>query len=232
MTSIVLPCYNPLIGWEQIIFTNYDSFCNKIAAPIELILVLDGVSTSITKEAINFLKYKIPSIKIIQYQVNRGKGYAIRQGVKEATGDIIIYTDADFPYTEDSLYTVYNKLKSKECDIAIGIKNEQYYDQVPVFRKTISRCLRFFTRVLLSIPITDTQCGLKGFNDSAKSLFLQTTIDRYLFDLEFIRNCFKSKRYIVKTIPISLKENIHFRKMNYHVLISESVNFIMLLVRK
>jgi len=82
------------------------------------------------------------------------------------------------------------------------------------------------------MPITDTQCGLKGFKKLVAPVFLSTTVNRYLFDLEFVRNCFIANKFRVKAIPVSLNENVHFRSMNYRILFSESVSFIKLLFSK
>jgi glycosyltransferase involved in cell wall biosynthesis len=229
IVSLVLPCYNPPPGWEQTVYTSFHSFCNSLQETTELIIVLDGASTSVTPESISFLTQNFPQLKMVQYPVNRGKGYAIRQGVASATGDIIIYTDIDFPYTIESMSKIFNSLKNNETDIAVGVKDNAYYSHVPFLRRIISRYLRVLIRVFLSMPITDTQCGLKGFKKTVSPLFLQTTIDRYLFDLEFIRNCFKTKKLQVQAIPVSLNDHVHFRSMNYRILFSESVNFIRLL---
>lgn len=230
--SLVLPCYNPPAGWEQIICSAYRAFCGRIQDQVEMLVVFDGLSSPVTKEAITFLEQNIQHLKLIRYEQNMGKGYAIRQGVAQATGDLVIYTDIDFPYTTDSLYRVYDELKKGEIDVAIGVKDDAYYAHVPFLRRIISRFLRFLIRMFLSMPITDTQCGLKGFNRSVAPLFLKTTINRYLFDLEFVRNSFKSKKYRVKAIPVTLNENVHFRSMNYRILLSESVDFMRLLFRK
>jgi hypothetical protein len=62
-------------------------------------------------------------------------------------------------------------------------------------------------------------------------LFLQTTINRYLFDLEFIRNCYKGKTLRVKPVPVALNENVHFRKMDYRILLPEMLNFVKLIFK-
>ncbi len=228
--SLVLPCYNPVSGWEQIVYSNYHSFCKDVQEAIELIIVLDGKSANISNESLLFLKQQIPQLTVVEYPDNRGKGYALRQGVAMAKGDIIIYTDIDFPYTLDSMSSVYEGLKQDKYDVAIGVKNEDYYIHVPYIRRVISRVLRFFIRLFLSMPITDTQCGLKGFKKTVAPLFLKTTIDRYLFDLEFVRNCYKSKKYRIQAIPVGLNENVHFRRMNFRILLPEMFNFVKLLL--
>lgn len=230
--SLVLPCYNPLPDWEKVVCTNFQLFRQQTNTDVELILVLDGHSETVTDSTISWLTKEIPTLKVIKYPQNKGKGYATRKGVTAAKGDIIIYTDIDFPYTTYSIYELYTQLKDGVCDIAAGIKNESYYGNVPAMRRIISRALRFFIRLFLSMPITDTQCGLKGFRKVAAPIFLATTIDRYLFDLEFIYRSFRNKQYRVKAIPVMLKEDVRFRSMNYRILLPEMVNFIRLVFNK
>jgi glycosyltransferase involved in cell wall biosynthesis len=182
--------------------------------------------------ALNTLSVAIPDITIVQYDTNRGKGYATRKGVEAAKGDIVIYTDVDFPYNTDSIVEVYRKLDANECDVAAGVKDNDYYAHVPAVRRLISRILRFFIRLFLSMPVTDTQCGLKGMRQSAMGVFLSTTIDRYLFDLEFIYKCFSGGKLRVQAVPVRLKEDVQFRKMDYRILLPEMVNFIRLVLNK
>ncbi len=229
--SLVLPCYNPPPGWEQVVDSAYHTFCEKVGIKAELIIVMDGVAGKDGTDGIANLQQKITALRVVKYDVNRGKGYALRQGVSIAIGDIIIYTDIDFPYTMESVLAVYDGLNKNEYDFGVGVKNEQYYAHVPLLRRLISRFLRMLTSVFLSLPITDTQCGLKGFKKPVADIFLKTTIDRYLFDLEFVRNSFKSKKFRIKAIPIALKENVRFRKMDYRILLPEMLNFARLLFK-
>ena len=229
--SLIIPCYNPPQDWAHIICERYNTFGSRVEDEVELIIVMDGESATVTKEALLFLEKNIGRLKLVRYAENRGKGYAVRQGVAMASGEIILYTDIDFPYTMDSMYAIYMGLKNDGYDVGVGVKNEAYYSRVPLLRRIISRFLRLLIRVFLSMPVTDTQCGLKGFRRSVAQLFLQTTINRYLFDLEFIRNCFKGKKYRVKAIPVALNENIHFRSMDYRILLPEMLNFVKLLFK-
>ncbi|MBX2907093.1 MAG: glycosyltransferase family 2 protein [Taibaiella sp.] len=230
--SIVLPCYNPPPGWDEVIVREYRSFLRHTGEATELVLVMDGESDAVTPGAISKIRDAIPTLKLITYSNNRGKGYATRKGVAAATGDIIIYTDVDFPYTAESICEVYGRLRSGACDVAIGIKNSEYYDKVPTARRVISKLLRALTRIFLSMPVTDTQCGLKGMRREAIDIFLSTTIDRYLFDLEFVYDCYHNPATRVEAVPVTLKENIRFRRMNYRILLPEMVNFARLLMNR
>lgn len=230
MLSVVLPCYNPPDGWDQNIIHNYNAIKQHIEDDIEVVLVNDGSNIAILDESIKLLKQNIENFTYVNNRTNKGKGAAVRTGVKSAKGNIIIYTDIDFPYTIYSFLKVYNAIANDKCDIAAGIKDSMYYKNVPFMRKLVSKVLRAMTRTLLSIPITDTQCGLKGFNKKAASIFLATSIDRYLFDIEFIRSAYKQS-YTIKPIPVMLNGNVEFRRMNYKILIPEMANFLKIMFK-
>ena len=221
--TIVLPCYNPQPRWAARIIEQYHTIADKLRVPVEIILVNDGSTVNISDAEIQAFRY-------INYTENRGKGYALRKGIAEAQADIIIYTDVDFPYSANSLVAIYDTLHKEGYDAAPGIKNEHYYTKVPALRRYISRALRSLIGLFFRIPFTDTQCGLKGFKKNVQPVFLSTTIDRYLFDLEFIRMLYK-KGYKVKPVPVSLNDDVFFKQMNYRLLIPEMKNFLRLLLR-
>lgn len=232
MLSIVLPCYNPPNDWVQNMLTSFSTIENAIKEPIELIVVNDGSQDKIEHGIIDTIRLHIPEFRYIEYAENKGKGYAIRQGMKEAKGDVLIYTDIDFPYTCESLINIYSRLQNTACDIAIGVKGTAYYDSVPFLRKSISKFLRYLIRNFLDLPFTDTQCGLKGFKRTALPVFLSTTINRYLFDLEFVKTAYSKTNFKIEAIPVELNAGVVFRKMNYKILVPEMFNFIKLSFRK
>src|SRR5205809_7488490 len=99
VVSIVLPCYHPAPGWEQNVCSAYEAFCREVQTTVELIIVMDGDSPTVTETTLQYLQKNITPIQIVRYAGNRGKGYAIRKGVEASKGENIIYTDIDFPYT-------------------------------------------------------------------------------------------------------------------------------------
>jgi glycosyltransferase involved in cell wall biosynthesis len=225
--TIVLPLYNPVEGWLK----NVNEQCAPLLKEIpgtQMILVNDG-SIDFTSSKENCLQMS-PEVKFISYCVNRGKGYALREGIKQAEGDLIIYTDIDFPYTTDSFLKLFSTLKDANTDIAIGIRSEEYYTHLPKERVRISKLLKWFIKTFLRIPIADTQCGLKGMNQKGKEVFLQTTIDRYLFDLEFVFLAARNKLNI-KSVEVELRPEIQLSKMNWRILLQEFGNFLKIFVR-
>ena len=85
-------------------------------------------------------------------------------------------------------------------------------------------------RNVLKQPIDDSQCGLKAFDNTGKALFLQTTIDRFLFDLEFLMMAGNS--ITVSPVPVELRPGVVFSPVNWKVLATEGGNFLKLLLRQ
>src|SRR5688572_12866310 len=168
--DIVLPCYNPQQGWTQTVIDSWSKICNALSDTKVKVIIVDDGSTGLNPVDIAVLKRKIPLLDVEQYEANRGKGYAVRKGVLIANGDVVIYTDIDFPYEEKDLVAIYKVLNNPGCDIALGTRNEGYYRDVPTSRRIISRFLKRLIQFTLKVPTTDTQAGLKGFNKKGREV--------------------------------------------------------------
>ena len=94
------------------------------------------------------------------------------------------------------------------------------------------KMLRKINGKVLQLKVNDTQAGLKGFKSHLKNLFLSTTIDRYLFDLEFIYLLSDFPNTKVVGFPIQLRPDITFSKMNRKILFQEARNFLKIWWRK
>ena len=233
MTSldIILPAYNPLPGWEVIVIDRFQSLVKALPdVKIRLFIVNDGSQRLDENHSVGLIQEVIPDLQWISYKENRGKGYALRQGVKNSTSDFVVYTDIDWPYTEESMIGVIQTLTGS-ADAVIGKRDENYYTHLPPARRRISRLLRSFNAKLLRLKVDDTQAGLKGFRKNVKDIFLSTTIDRYLFDLEFIYLISAKKEIKVVGYPIALRPGITFSKMNRKILFQEAKNFLKIWVR-
>lgn len=199
-----------------------------LAGKTGLIVVNDGSSAASATLIFKRLSDIVPDVKIVSYPVNRGKGYALRQGVTASDSDFHIVTDADFPYTIGSMERIVAALR-EHGGIAAGNRDTAYYDQVPVFRRRLSQGLRWLLRNVLRQPIGDSQCGLKGFDNEGKKIFLKTTIDRFLFDLEFLM--LAGGRVPVTPVPVELREGVTFSKVGWKILATEGRNFLWLLFK-
>lgn len=227
-----MPCYNPPEGWAEALAGRFAAFKDSVAGladKTQLLVVNDGSSADTTALIFKRLSEIIPGVTIVSYPVNRGKGYALRQGVAASEADFHLVTDADFPYTIESMQRIVNTLRERG-GIAAGNRDTAYYDRVPAFRRWLSKGLRWLLRNVLRQPIGDSQCGLKGFDNRGKEIFLETSIDRFLFDLEFLM--LANGRVPVTPVPVELREGVAFSKVGWRILATEGRNFLRLLLRK
>lgn len=190
-------------------------------------MINDG-SNNISHNDIEYIRREIPSIKYIDGDVNYGKGNAIRVGAKESDNDYLIFTDIDFPYTIESLKSIVNGLKMNS-DVILGYRDNTYYDNVPMVRKMISVSFRGFLKYILRWQVTDTQCGLKGFNKKGKEVLLSTRINRYLFDAELIQKCQKKPGLVVTPVNVYLREGMVFSTLDLKILLKEVLNLLRIL---
>ncbi len=227
--SIVLPCYNPSEKWDEILIQNIQSIQARFETlALEVILVNDGSDKNMHISKIERIKNEINHFKYLSTDINEGKGNAIRKGVEASQASIIIFTDVDFPYTTDSFSELYKLLDEGQYNIVAGIKSQHYYEQVPFFRRMISKLLQRMIKFFLRLPVADTQCGLKGFDLIGKEVFLETTVKRYLFDLEFLLLASRKKNIKIRFLPVELRPDVTFSSLRVKHLYQEGLNFLKL----
>ena len=229
-TALIIPVYNPLSGWEQLLYQRYNELKNELQQNFHLCIVNDGSTNNQFQNAAQWLQQQDAGIRIISLPVNEGKGAALRAGVSAIDAAYYAFTDVDFPYSTKSAAAIINCIQSSSADLAIGNRDEQYYQQINHFRAVLSKLVRFFIRHLMRIPFDDTQCGLKAFNQNGKQLFLTSSIKTYLFDMEFVLLAVRAKANI-QTVPVELRNDIHLSRMPVKILTQELKNFLTLLFR-
>ncbi|MCB0522952.1 MAG: glycosyltransferase [Saprospiraceae bacterium] len=227
--NVIVPCYKPPEGWEAALADRVFAFQKNVSGIVDslgLIVVNDGSPINATEDNFNRLRHAIPDVKVVSYEENRGKGYALRKGVAESEADFHLLTDADFPYDMESMKRIVVSLK-ENGGIAAGNRDTQYYTKVPLSRRIISKVFRWILRNLLRQPISDSQCGLKGFDNEGKKVFMETSIDRFLFDLEFLM--LAKDRVAITPVPVVLREGVIFSKVGMKILTTEGWNFLKIL---
>ena len=231
--SIVLPCYNPKPDWHLQVAQQYKRIKNflKPGTEIEIIVVNDGSSIPINASAKKFLAKRCPYFQFISYVGNMGKGYAVRKGVEAARSPYIIYTDIDFPYTTEDICEVYDVLQKGVAELVMGTREAAYNKKLSLIRKLASSSCNYLTKKMLNLPYKDTQSGLKGINTLAKELLLKTTINRFLFDTEFIWMASLYSNIRIKALPVSLRQGVSFTSMGASVYVNEAGNFCRLLLK-
>mgnify|MGYP000359394369 CR=1 FL=1 len=222
-----MPVKDPDEGWVDFTLKKKTEFEASAAAKVRLIVVNDGSNSRVYFDQI---QQRDSSIEVVHLAQNKGKGNALREGLKRCISDTILFTDADFPYTVDSMQKVAEALRNG-ADVALGYREQDYYASVPWFRTVLSESFRFMLQRVLKFPVTDTQCGLKGMTAKGKDVFLQTRINRFLVDMEFIKLASKNRVLVIEPVVVVLRPNVVFSKMGFSVLIAELYNFVKVLFR-
>lgn len=199
---------------------------------IHTYLVNDGSKSGIRQEDIQLLSDKIGGFTYIDSPVNQGKGGALRDAVRQTTGKWVIYTDADYPYLIANAVEMFRLLSSDTADVVVGVRDEQYYDQLPLGRKIFSLSLKVMNYLFFpQLKVKDTQSGLKGFNQKGKEVFLKTRIPAFLFDMEFLVLASKRPDIRIQWIYVQAREGIVFSTMRAKTILTELFNFISILFR-
>lgn len=231
---MVHPVYNPHAGWAKDLLYYFNQFQAKISSEITIsvYVVNDGSKQGIFSEDIQFLIEAIPNFHFISLEQNQGKGAALREAVRQSRGDIVIYTDADYPYLIENATEMLNRLLNHQADIVVGVRDEQYYDQLPMMRKIFSLSLKVMNYLFFpKLKVKDTQSGLKGFNHNGKEIFLRTKIPAFLFDMEFLVLASKTKNIRVDWIYVQVREGVVFSTMKAKTILTELLNFSLILIR-
>lgn len=228
--DLVVPCFNPPRHWSRELVKCFKAFAGGIGEPVRLILINDGSTRGVQKEDIVFIEQRIPLFRYLHHPQNQGKGQALRTGMQKTTAPWILTTDIDFPYENESMLRVFAALKA-QGGLVLGNRRQNYYRNVPVFRKALSLAFRLAVKTLLNARISDTQCGLKGMDQKVKAVFLQTRIPTYLYDLEFVQMVGKTG-ISVSRINVELKDSVVFNNMNSTILAREFKHFLTLILAR
>ena len=147
------------------------------------------------------------SLQVIRYQPHRGKGYALRTGMKASGGRYVMFADSGCCVPYENAARALHLLRSGACDIAQGSRNlpeSQILKPQPWRRRLCSRTFRWFMIRIIKIPahLTDSQCGFKVYRgDLARTLYQQCITNGFMFDVEIIKRAQKQGCQI-KEFPI------------------------------
>jgi dolichol-phosphate mannosyltransferase len=154
-------------------------------ANYELIVVNDG-SIDNTLNILRDIEAASESMHTITYTPNRGKGYAVKQGVLHSHGDVVMFLDGDLDISPDSIKDYVERLSRYDLVIA-SKRHPQSTVIIPRSRAFLSRAFHLLIRAATGIPQKDTQAGLKvGNGDIMRTIFRNVTVKRYAFDVELL----------------------------------------------
>jgi len=200
--SVIVPAYREgprIYGNLQKLLTELD----HLGMDYEVVLVSDGNTDDTESEA---RRIASPHLKVATYSVNMGKGYALSYGVRESTGDLVTFLDADMELHPRDIKPFIEMMKGGNYDIVVGSKRHpQSHVSYPWFRRLQSLAYQLVIRVLFNLNVSDTQTGHKLLRrEVVADVVPLLAVKRFAFDLELLVVAHKLGYRRVAEAPIEL----------------------------
>lgn len=180
--SIILPAYNEA---ERIYENALQVHATLKDIDHEIIAVDDG-STDATWSEIQRAAAACPQIKAVQQIPNQGKGRALFHGFAHASGDLLVFLDADLEIAPENVRTLMSKMEQTNADVVIGTKASDR-SQFPLARRIMSAAFRKTVSFLFGLNVSDTQTGIKLFRrEVLEDVIPRMRVSRFAFDIELL----------------------------------------------
>ena len=196
--SIIIPAYNEEKRLPATL-QKISIFIKKMKLKAEIIVVDDGSTDNTAGAALCF---KGAKVRVIKNPRNMGKGYSVKNGAMNSSGDIILFTDADLstPIKHLEEFIAFHK---KGYDVVIAsrdlVESKVMVPQSPL-REFGGKFFNLMVRAVTGLMVHDTQCGFKSFTKKAAGIiFPRQTIFNFGFDVELL--------YIANHRGLSIKES-------------------------
>lgn len=234
--SVIIPAYNEEKNIEKTVRSIFHYLKAK-NIDHEILVVSDG-STDRTNDIVRSLKGEtrapehiipyvlsarpntndfnalVPTLELVEYKSNKGKGFAVKLGMLQAKGNLRLFTDADnstpvdhldkfIPYIGEGYSVVIGSIAVPGHKVAVGSE--------PMWRKIFGKLGNLFIQIMAVPGIHDTQRGFKLFTtEAAGKIFPKLTINRWGFDVEVLALARKF-RFKIKEVPVDWKNALESR---------------------
>jgi glycosyltransferase involved in cell wall biosynthesis len=198
--SIVIPAHNEEKRIEETVTEMSDNFRNA-----EIIVVCNGCSDKTYPVA---RKIKRPNVKVLNFHERIGKGGAILEGFKVATGDVVGFVDADGSFKIEDIENAISGLKRHDAVIASKWKDVPFFEVQSGFSRRIgSRGWNFLANLFAGVDYSDTQAGLKFFRRGVVDAVTEKDFvcRGFDFDVELLYRI-NNAGFRVKEIPVSIRD--------------------------
>jgi glycosyltransferase involved in cell wall biosynthesis len=184
LISIIVPIYKQ----EKTIVEDLQNISKIMSGTrwrYEIIGVVDGFLDRSFELA---SKIKDRNIKIFGYEVNMGKGYAVRYGMSKSEGDLVAFIDAGMDINPNGISLILEHMQWYDADIIVGSKRHSASKvNYPFFRKVYSFIYQVLIRILFNLKVRDTQVGLKIFKRNVLEKVLpRLLVKQFAFDIEML----------------------------------------------
>jgi glycosyltransferase involved in cell wall biosynthesis len=163
------------------------------------VLVVDDGSTDGTDKVLRTVEDS--TVRVVRHQTNQGKGAAIRTGLGEARGDIVLLQDADLEYSPEDVPRLLQPILSGRAKVVYG---SRFHPEREVMRLTsllADRLVSVAACVLFNTTVTDIETGYKVFDRKVLD-GLTIEADRFDFEPELTAKLLKSGQRIFE-VPVA-----------------------------
>lgn len=205
--SIIIPAYNEGESIGEVLRR-----LMKIDWPLhnmEIVVVDDGSTDNTSREV-----ESLSSVKCVRHEKNLGKGAAIRTGIKNSTGEVIVIQDADLEYPPEYIPSLVKPILTDNADIVFGSRFRGRCKGMKFSHFIGNKILSLVTSILYNVPITDVMTGHKAFN---RAVFNSLTLseDGFEVEVEMTSKCLQNGwRFTEVPIDYSYR-NIGLSKIAY-----------------
>lgn len=162
--SVIIPAYNESKVIARTIEETIDVI-KELNCKYEIIVVDDGSVDNTSEIVDSIAKSDNKNLKLVKNSLNIGKGWSVREGFYNATGDLVVFLDADLNLHPKMIKDFLSIMERDGSDAVIGSKrHKESKTNYPLHRKILSTGYYILSRILFNLPVKDTQTGLKILN--------------------------------------------------------------------
>jgi dolichol-phosphate mannosyltransferase len=210
--SFVIPAYNEEDSIEFALGA-LDGVVKDKKLPYEIVVVDDGSKDKTRLKAMTYAS-RNGHVRVVSYNKNEGKGYAIKTGFMQTTGEIVVFADSDMDIDVGTVTRYVEALQ--HGDIVIASKwHPESVVKMPIIRRILSHGFNMLVRLMTGAKLRDTQAGLKAIRKSAfKDIFPRLAVKRYAFDVELLTVAnFYGLRVIEMPVHLKMQGLFSFREI-------------------
>jgi dolichyl-phosphate beta-glucosyltransferase len=209
--SIVIPSYNE----EKRLPPSLERIAEYLGVAgiesVEVLVVNDGSrdrTFEVAQQASELFNQIGVAYRVLENPGNRGKGYSVRHGMREARHDWVLFTDADLSAPIEEAAKLLEAVKTAEYSVAIGsraLDRSLIGVHQPLFRELSGRVFNLVVRIFTGLALADTQCGFKLFSkQAARDIASRQQLERFGFDVEQL---FLAKKMGHKIAEVAVRWN-------------------------
>lgn len=218
MLSVVIPAFNEENSIGEVL-NDLKAIVDKTGHQYEIIIVDDGSSDK-TAEILK----KIDFVRLIQHPVNRGYGAALKTGIKNAKGNLILIMDADGTYPSESIPRLLEY--SDEYDMVVGARIGENVN-IPLYRKPAKLFLTKLANYLVKTKIPDLNSGMRLFKKEDSMRYFHILPSKFSFTTT-ITLSYLSDDLTIKYVPIDYHKRYGSSKIKP---LTDGVNFVLLILK-